>query len=104
VDQLPLSASNSRPARQGAPDGRMNRRRYWTIAQVTEAAGPEEVLVDVRGPMATVTINRPAKHNAVTTGMWTRIADVIPELAATPGVFICRDCARSAAARRVRRR
>jgi hypothetical protein len=25
-------------------------------------------------------------------------------LAATPGVFICRDCARSAAARRVRRR
>jgi imidazolonepropionase-like amidohydrolase len=53
---------------------------------MTEPAVPEDVLVDVAGSIANVTINRPDKRNAVTTGMWLRIAELMPEFAATPGV------------------
>ena len=54
--------------------------------QVTEPAGPEDVLVGVEGSVASVTINRPGKRNAVTTGMWIRIAELMPALAVTTGV------------------
>jgi enoyl-CoA hydratase/carnithine racemase len=53
---------------------------------MTEPARPDDLLVDVAGSTASVTINRPDKRNAVTTGMWLRIAEVMPQLAATPGI------------------
>ncbi|CAN5517057.1 enoyl-CoA hydratase/isomerase family protein [soil metagenome] len=41
-----------------------------------------ELLVEVAGPVATVTINRPAKRNALTLGMWRELAAICRELQA----------------------
>ena len=46
----------------------------------------ETLQVERRDRIAFVAINRPDKRNAVTTGMWLRIAELMLELAATPGV------------------
>jgi enoyl-CoA hydratase/carnithine racemase len=50
-------------------------RRGWDVE------GPEDILVAVaEGGVATITLNRPAKRNAVSLTMWRRFADLLPEL------------------------
>ncbi|HEV2358463.1 MAG TPA: enoyl-CoA hydratase [bacterium] len=46
----------------------------------------DELLVRRDGPVATVTLNRPEKHNAVTVAMWEALPGVLAPLAADPGV------------------
>ncbi|ARG70120.1 hypothetical protein B1T47_14840 [Mycobacterium kansasii] len=45
-----------------------------------------EVPWKIDGPLATVTVSRPKKRNALTAAMWTAIAELVPELADTDGV------------------
>lgn len=40
----------------------------------------------VDGPVATITLSRPEKRNALTVAMWTRLAELAEELPALPGV------------------
>jgi enoyl-CoA hydratase/carnithine racemase len=43
-----------------------------------------DLLVSIDGPVATLTINRPAKHNALTVAMWRELAAICAELDADP--------------------
>lgn len=45
---------------------------------------PDELLVDRRGPVVEITFNRPHRHNAFTTAMYTGLLDLFAELAADP--------------------
>ncbi|EUA06088.1 hypothetical protein I546_5803 [Mycobacterium kansasii 732] len=47
-----------------------------------------EILWEIDGPLATVTVSRPNKRNALTAAMWTSIAELVPELAETDGVRV----------------
>jgi enoyl-CoA hydratase/carnithine racemase len=52
-------------------------------------SGPEQdLLLSVDGPIATLTINRPAKRNALTVAMWHRLAEVCAELDADPSLRV----------------
>lgn len=44
----------------------------------------QDLLLSVDGAVATLTINRPAKRNALTVAMWRRLAEVCAELGADP--------------------
>lgn len=44
----------------------------------------QDLLVSVDGPVATLTINRPAKRNALTPAMWRELAAICAELDADP--------------------
>jgi enoyl-CoA hydratase/carnithine racemase len=44
----------------------------------------QELLVSIDGPVATLTINRPAKRNALTVPMWRELAAICAELDADP--------------------
>ena len=44
----------------------------------------DELLVSIDGPVATLTINRPAKRNALTVAMWRQLAELCAELDADP--------------------
>jgi enoyl-CoA hydratase/carnithine racemase len=44
----------------------------------------QDLLVSVDGPVATLTINRPAKRNALTVAMWRELAAICAELDADP--------------------
>ncbi len=46
----------------------------------------EPLLVERKGAIATVVLNRPAHRNAVTLAMWKRLAEISRELDADPGV------------------
>ena len=46
----------------------------------------QEILVDRDGFIATVTLNRPDKLNAMTKGMWRRLGEVFEELSADDGL------------------
>ena len=46
----------------------------------------QEILVDRDGFVATVTLNRPDKLNAMTKGMWRRLGEVFEELSADDGL------------------
>ena len=49
----------------------------------------EDILVGVEeGGVATITLNRPAKRNAVSLGMWRRLGELVPELAQRDGVRV----------------
>ena len=48
----------------------------------------QDLLLSVDGAVATLTINRPAKRNALTPVMWRRLAEVCAELAADPGLRV----------------
>lgn len=55
--------------------------------RVTEPAGTAgTVRAEVDGSIATLTISRPGKRNAVTTAMWEQLGELVPLLAAAPGV------------------
>lgn len=43
----------------------------------------ERILIERDGPVATVTLNKPEKRNALTTGTWERLSEVMRELSAT---------------------
>jgi len=47
-----------------------------------------DLLLAVDGPVATLTINRPAKRNALTVAMWRRLAECCAQLAADPSVRV----------------
>jgi enoyl-CoA hydratase/carnithine racemase len=47
-----------------------------------------DLLLAVDGPVATLTINRPAKRNALTVAMWRRLAECCAQLAADPAVRV----------------
>jgi enoyl-CoA hydratase/carnithine racemase len=55
---------------------------------VSLAAGDDSVKVEINGPVATITLNRPAKRNAVTLNMWNAIAVEVNALTANPDVRI----------------
>lgn len=44
----------------------------------------QDLLVSIDGPVATLTINRPAKRNALTPAMWRQLAAICAELDADP--------------------
>jgi enoyl-CoA hydratase/carnithine racemase len=44
----------------------------------------QDLLLSMDGVVATLTINRPAKRNALTVTMWRRVAQVCAELATDP--------------------
>lgn len=44
----------------------------------------QDLLLSIDGPVATLTINRPAKRNALTVAMWRQLAAICAELAADP--------------------
>lgn len=44
----------------------------------------QEILVEKEGSVVTVTLNRPAKRNAVSLAMWRRLADIFTELPRDP--------------------
>ena len=46
------------------------------------------VIVEIEDAVATVTLNRPAKRNAVTFAMWGALAERVTELAANPDVRV----------------
>ena len=46
----------------------------------------EDLLVTRADGVATVTFNRPGKHNAINLAMWERFATLMPELAADDAV------------------
>jgi len=46
------------------------------------------LLLSIDGPVATLTINRPAKRNALTVAMWRELAELCAELDADPGVRV----------------
>ncbi|MDQ2628047.1 MAG: enoyl-CoA hydratase-related protein [Actinomycetota bacterium] len=50
----------------------------------------DDVLVETRGPTVTLRLNRPAKHNAITAGMYESLADALEAVdpAATPFVLL----------------
>jgi enoyl-CoA hydratase/carnithine racemase len=49
----------------------------------------KDIMVGVEpGGVATITLNRPAKRNAVSLTMWRRLAEVVPELAQRDGVRV----------------
>ena len=48
----------------------------------------QRVLIDVADHVATVTLNRPDKHNALDGAMFTGIIAAAEEIAATPGVRV----------------
>jgi len=49
----------------------------------------EDILVGIEeGGVATITLNRPAKRNAVSLAMWRRLAELVPELAQRDGVRV----------------
>lgn len=48
----------------------------------------QDLLLSVDGTVATLTINRPAKRNALTVAMWRRLAEVCAELDADPGLRV----------------
>ncbi|HST49719.1 enoyl-CoA hydratase/isomerase family protein [Jatrophihabitans sp.] len=47
-----------------------------------------DLLLAVDGPVATLSINRPAKRNALTVAMWRRLAEVCAQLDADPAVRV----------------
>lgn len=47
-----------------------------------------DLLVSIDGPVATLTINRPAKRNALTVAMWRELAASCARLAAEPGLRV----------------
>jgi enoyl-CoA hydratase/carnithine racemase len=47
-------------------------------------SGDEDLLVSIDGPVATLTINRPAKRNALTVAMWRQLSAICAELDADP--------------------
>ena len=49
---------------------------------------PPLVLVERRGPVATATLNRPEKHNAMSLGMKDALVRALRELDADPGVRV----------------
>jgi enoyl-CoA hydratase/carnithine racemase len=48
----------------------------------------EDILVGVEEGVATITLNRPAKRNAVSLAMWRRLGELVPELAQHAGVRV----------------
>ena len=48
----------------------------------------EDLLLSIDGPVATLTINRPAKRNALTPAMWRELAAICAELDANPGLRV----------------
>lgn len=48
----------------------------------------DAIVVEVADGIATVRLNRPAKHNAVNLGMWQALALLMPELADDPAVEV----------------
>ena len=57
------------------------------VAESLSAVG-DAIVVEVVGGIATVRLNRPTKHNAVTLGMWQALAALMPALAADPDVEV----------------
>lgn len=45
-----------------------------------------DILLDIAGPRATLTLNRPAKKNALTMAMWDTLPGLVAQAAAAPGV------------------
>ncbi|OOK72677.1 coA-transferase III family protein [Mycobacterium kansasii] len=94
-----LRAAGAAPTRRTQPrdparirsvrerDRRSGRRRCAAHAQRAGRGHPmSEVPWKIDGPLATVTVSRPKKRNALTAAMWTAIAELVPELADTDGV------------------
>ena len=48
----------------------------------------QDLLVSIDGPVATLTINRPAKRNALTPAMWRELARICAELNADPALRV----------------
>jgi enoyl-CoA hydratase/carnithine racemase len=48
----------------------------------------QDLLLSVDGAVATLTINRPAKHNALTVAMWRELAAICAQLDADPGLRV----------------
>jgi enoyl-CoA hydratase/carnithine racemase len=57
-----------------------------------EQSDRDAILAQVDGPLATLTISRPHKRNALTTAMWIRIGELAAELADTAGVRVIALC------------
>jgi enoyl-CoA hydratase/carnithine racemase len=47
-----------------------------------------DLVLDRSGPVATLTLNRPESHNAISLGMYTEIPDLIAEVGKDPGVKV----------------
>jgi enoyl-CoA hydratase/carnithine racemase len=65
-------------AQDGAPSG----------APTAEAPPEEPVLLAVSGPVATVTLNRPGRRNALNLASWQALGEVAARLAADPAVRV----------------
>ena len=60
------------------------------MTAVQEAVAPvgDAIVVSVADGVATVRLNRPAKHNAINLGMWQALARLMPALAEDPAVDV----------------
>jgi enoyl-CoA hydratase/carnithine racemase len=52
------------------------------------SSAQQDIVVAVEGGVATVTLNRPAKRNAVSLAMWRRMGELLPELGARSNVRV----------------
>ncbi len=59
-----------------------------SAAQEALASVGDAIVLDVADGVATVRLNRPAKHNAINLGMWQALARLMPALADDPGVEV----------------
>ncbi len=56
------------------------------MVKIQDTAGPAQILSAFDGHVATITLNRPDKKNAVTGAMWRRIAAIFAEISANTAV------------------
>jgi enoyl-CoA hydratase len=70
-----------RPERPAEPDGAPE-------GQAPPEAPPQPVQLSVSGPVATVTLNRPERRNALNLACWRGLQDVATRLAADPAIRV----------------
>ena len=70
------------------PRGRRQQRRSSTMTQIDDAAG--RVTLEVSSRIATITLDRPAKHNAITPAMAAQLAEACRAADSDPEVRVVR--------------